>query len=105
MLGETAIKGAYENFGGGGSKHEQYLPGSMFADVDTLAFDDDARAEASALGLALVDAYFRQDDVDRQLTPCTKRSAGPQRHLALRLTTGRSLPTSPVSASATSHKA
>ena len=83
MLGETAIKGAYENFGGGGSKHEQYLPGSMFADVDTLAFDDDARAEASALGLALVDAYFRQDDVDRQLISLyqtLRRTTTPSRH-------------------------
>jgi len=64
---ETALQGAYGNFGEFGQGHESYTPGAMFRDIDRIIYDEQILSGLGELSLSLVNAYFRQDDLDRAL--------------------------------------
>ena len=63
----TALQGVYGNFGELGEAHESYVLGSMFRDIDRVIYDEQALSDLGKLSLSLVNAYFRQDDLDRAL--------------------------------------
>lgn len=63
----VALNGAYGNFGGFGHRHEGYAPGSLLADIDRVIYDDERLERLGHLSQSLVNAFFRQDDLDRQL--------------------------------------
>jgi glycosyltransferase involved in cell wall biosynthesis len=64
---DAALQGIYGNFGGFGRKHESYLPGSMFRDIDRVIYDEQTIVGLGRLSLSIVNAYFRQDELDRVL--------------------------------------
>jgi len=61
---DRALEGVYGNFGGLGRKHETYQPGSMFEDTDSIIYDDEELARLGRLSLAIVNAFYRQADLD-----------------------------------------
>ena len=61
---EKALEGVHGNFGGLGRKHESYQPGSMFEAIDSIIYDDQELARLGRLSLAIVDAFYRQADLN-----------------------------------------
>ncbi|MBN1607710.1 MAG: sulfotransferase [Polyangiaceae bacterium] len=65
--GSTALSGAYQNFGGVGSRHDDYPSRAMYRDLDRVVYDDHALAELGDLGRSLCAALFDQHELDAHL--------------------------------------
>ncbi len=65
--GPGCLRGMYGNFGGFGTKHVEYRPGVMFADIDRVIYDDDQLAGLGRLSHDAVSTFYAQAGLDEQL--------------------------------------
>ncbi len=63
----NAAEGIYGNFGGLGRKHEEYEAGTMFRDIERVVYHDRELEQLGRLSGAMVDAFYRQVDLDQTL--------------------------------------